>query len=647
MNRFTLYILMAVSALLSAGCSQETIPLPPEGDDSGDGLILTVGVAMPEIATATRGIPGDKPGAGLKLTLLEFSRGTDAASSFLTHVYEAETLTPTAVENNGIVKFKVTLAKTQEPKVLHLIVSDEFVSTGYGSEASLLPAISVGRRNNAPQEAYWGRVEFPNGYATAADADGNQALLPEVKTKLTEVPVIRNFARVTVTVENTADLELYGFELVNVPTSGTVAPFNTETSRIPQLLAADGKTMVSYDEAHAGYTGILPSGITFANTEDVAKKWDTEEDIDKPLNSSRPRYIYEHPFESTRRTYLIIKGIYNNSGNPTYYKADLGNIGEDHVFKFYDLIRNYSYNVRITGVHTAGAATVADAINGHVSNNLSASVETSSMLQISDGQNMLMVNATSHIITSERQKVEVRYKYITNVASADKPVDNSAVTVIGKNTSNDVIAAYTESDDGEWHVINITPKAPDILDKRHTLRISDGNGLEREVSLLLRQPYEFASTADVYEGEANNRPSDKTKGAVSRRAGQPLVVYFDLPDGIPESVFPMQFRLEADRQNVENNPKGSLVVWTGPSLFDGKPTISYIKTVTYAEYCYKYKTDTSTELDVNSYNTGHSIRCLLRTINADTSDGSETTTIKIYNPAFNRSAEATFNRTLQ
>ncbi len=642
-------MVMALAALLPAGCSQEEIaPLSGRDDGSGDSFTVTVGIAVPQMEAASRGIPGDRPGNGLKLTLLEFSKGGDAASSFLTHVYEAETLTPTNVDNGGIVKFKVTLMKTQEPRVLHLMVSDNFVSPGYGSEASLLPAIAVGRSNNVAQEAYWGRVVFDNGYATAPDADGKQNLLPEVVTKLTDVPVIRNFAKISVT--NTAsNFELYGFELVNVPTSGTIAPFNTETSQIPQLLAAGG-TMLSYDEAHAGYKGVLPPGITFANTADVAKKWDTAEDTDRPLDRNLPRYIYEHPFESTRRTYMIVKGLYN-SGSPTYYKVDLGNIGEDSSFKFYDLLRNYNYNVIINKVTAEGAATVADAINGHVSNNLSASVETSAMPQVSDGDNMLMVNTTSHIITYVGQQVEIRYQYIKNINNASaKVVDNNAVTVTGKNTSNDVISSFTETDEGDWHVIRITPNAPDITDKRHTIRITDGKGLERVITLLLRMPYEFASEADVYAGANNNRPTDSTQGVVPNdAAGKELTVYFDLPDGIPESVFPLQFRLEADNQNVENNPTGTLVVWTGPSLFDtSKPSISYIKTVSYQEYLHKYKAanpDTSTELDVNTTNTNHTIRCRLRTINKYSGSATETTRIRVHNPSFKDDAIATFTRT--
>lgn len=54
------------------------------------------------------------------------------------------------------------------------------------------PRLTVGG-SGYQSEAYWGKVIFDNGYATAADMDGNATLLPEVEKKLTGVPVIRNF----------------------------------------------------------------------------------------------------------------------------------------------------------------------------------------------------------------------------------------------------------------------------------------------------------------------------------------------------------------------------------------------------------------------------------------------------------------------
>ena len=91
------------------------------------------------MSAPTRGIIGDKPGSGLKLTLLEFSKGTDGANSFLTNIYKAETSSATNVDNGGLLNFKVTLMKTSEPRVLHLLVAEDFVNCDYGSEANLLP----------------------------------------------------------------------------------------------------------------------------------------------------------------------------------------------------------------------------------------------------------------------------------------------------------------------------------------------------------------------------------------------------------------------------------------------------------------------------------------------------------------------------
>lgn len=59
--------------------------------------------------------------------------------TFLSNAYQAViTSATTAVSNKEIVNFEVTLQSANEPKVLHLVVADEFVKPDYGSEASVM-----------------------------------------------------------------------------------------------------------------------------------------------------------------------------------------------------------------------------------------------------------------------------------------------------------------------------------------------------------------------------------------------------------------------------------------------------------------------------------------------------------------------------
>lgn len=648
------YIWLLGLTFVSGACSDENI-LPIEPDVpvvNGDTFNVTVSVAIPDMATAsTRGILGETPGSGLKLTLLEFSKGIDSSNSYLTGIYQAETTSTTQVGNGGIVNFNVTLNLTSEPRRLHLMITDDFVSCNYGSEATILPTITVGD-GTLSREAYWGKVDFDNGYATF-DTAGNATLDTDLKTKLQDVPVIRNFAKVSLS-ENLTNFELYGFELVNVPTQGTIAPWNQKDLSVPELL--NGTSMKPYSEIN--YQGIVPSNTNFDNQESVLKGWDEEDkDLEHPRYfSNASRYFYEHPFESTRHTYLIVQGVYTytkpNETSPTralgYYKLDLGK-QENGTFLYYNLLRNINYSVTITSVSAPGAANITDAIDGVTFNNISADVKTTSMPSVSDGQNMLIVNTTSNVFVDNTTPFTLTYQYITDVAGTDRKVDNSKLkvqwldkdrNVITDPKAGEVVASYSEDKTGDFYSITITPKNPTPANKMEYIRITDGQGLERIITLLLRNPWNFSDF--LFQNGIQNAPTVSTSQNVSTSPGEQFTMYFRLPDGIPQEVFPLTFQIEADKQDIENNPIGTLSVNTGFSLFDQtKPAISYIKTVSYMEYSYKYDGDTGStiKVDDSNKNTNHVIRCRFRTIVS----GTGTTNVRIFNRYFNM-GEASFTR---
>lgn len=650
------YICLLGLAFALGACSDENV-LPMEPDVpvvNGDTFDVTVSVAMPDMATvATRGILGEEPGAGLKLTLLEFSKGSDSSNSYLTGIYQAETTSTTQVGNGGIVNYKVTLNLTSEPRRLHLMITDDFVSCNYGSEATLLPTITVGDETLS-REAYWGMVDFDNGYATF-DTNGTATLNTDLKTKLQNVPVIRNFAKVTVSRDPSIEdskFELLGFELVNVPTKGTIAPWNQRDSSVPSLL--DGSVMKPYSQID--YTGIVPANTNFDNQESELKGWD-EEDKDKEhprYFSNASRYFYEHPFESTRHTYLIVQGVYTytkpNETIPTralgYYKLDLGK-QENGTFQYYNLLRNINYNVTITSVSAPGAKNITDAIQGVTFNNISADVNTTSMPSVSDGQNMLIVSATSNVFVDSTTPFILTFQYITDVAGKDRKVDNSKLTVqwldkdrnvIDDPTQGEVVASCSEGTDGDFLSITITPKEPNNINKTEYIRITDNNGLERIITLVSHLPWNFSNF--IFQNGTANEPTVSSSQNVSTSPGSAFTFYFNLPDGIPEGVFPLEFQIEADKQDIENNPIGTLSVKTGFSLFDeSKPAISYVKTVSWKEYNHLYKTGTSNDVDTSKPNTNHTVRCRFRTIISGTGQ----TKVRVSNRYFNM-GETSFNR---
>ncbi len=464
------------------------------------------------------------------------------------------------------------------------------------------------------------------------------------------VPLIRNFAKITVTT-TASGFELLGFELVNVPTSGTIAPWNQKTLSIPELL--NGSTMKDYSTItdDLKYPGIIPGATQFRNTEVEAKAW--VDGVNSPLRSSLARYVYEHPYESTRRTYLIINGIYN--GAQGFYKVDIGNIGADGTFDYYNIIRNIQYNVVIQSVNAVGEKTVEEAIARAPFNNLMAATETSSMLNVSDGNNMLIVNDTNHIIVDESETIDILYRYITDVTgSKTESNDFEGLKAVGLEAGPVIKSVsgpqtYTDPSGAKWVKYTITPNTPTVDVKKKDFSIIDGQGLGRIIHLILRTPWQYApivANGHEYLATIATGHNDSYQGApqvISAQAGQELTVYFNLPDGLPESMFPLEFQLESKHQGIENNKMGTLLVSTGASLFDpDRIAISYIKTLSYAEYCYNYvATDTSNDVDINSPNTKHTVRCRFLTITAADDNDAE---IMIYNPYFSPNATVQFTR---
>lgn len=640
-KKLTYYLAVAVLAVFSS-CREEVIV--PEGPDAPDDGSVTVSLRIPDMPQLGTRSFGDTPAADLKLTVFEFESGTDATNTFLSRIYHAETLGTTAVGNGETVQFKIDdLMMTTQGRVLHFVLAPEYKTHNYASEAVVFSSkeLSVGSDGNNVQ-AYWARVEFPNGYGTVDDA-GNPVWGSGVEDKFKDIPMLRNFAKVTVSKDpGVTNFELTGFELVNVPTSGTIAPYNASAKKFAEFVDANGG-MKSYGEI--GYSGIMPPGCGFRNREEG---FNPQANGGRPAWSQLPVYLYEHPFESLQRTYVILRGNYG--GQSCYYKIDLVYPDQEtQIPQYYDILRNFDYHVTIKSVAAPGATSASAAITGPTYNNISADVDVRNMLQISNGTNIVEVNKTSIIFTDETP-VTFLYRYYT-VGGSSTDATNNQLRVVGLEPGA-VVKSYTApesfTENGvTWLKFVITPNPVEGgFAKQQMFTIVDANGLGREINLTSHEPYDF-SNKQVFPGSATERPSGTTGlNTVSPDSKQAFTLYFDLPSGMPEEMFPLTFTLESNRQNMENNPVGTLVVTSEETGFPVTetyevPRIKYLKTVSWAEY--RYKTDDNNQLIVENGNyvdnTSHTVRCRLRTINALSelpgSPQTTTTHLLITNPYFN------------
>lgn len=514
--------------------------------------------------------------------------------------------------------------------MLHLIAVPKTVdiTIPYGLEGDVIPALTVSGEN----DAYWQRLEFPEGYGKQ---DGNTwTTHSDVKTKLTHVPMIRNFSKITVS-STAQGFTLEGFVIVNAPKKATVAPWNSSSMTFPKFLDETKTTPTMLEYGKVEYDGYFP----FDNVDDVNTVNTDQLTETTFIFNGDAKYLYERPSSSINNTYLLIKG--KRGGASMYYKLDIGKNNDQNIFRYHNIIRNFWYEIKLNKVDSDGYATVEEAIRGVVYNNFSFDVNTRQMRAISDGQKMIWVNKTTFVVNDvDSTTVKFQYRFDDNIATAGYNTDKlkfidekTGVEITNaniKDLSGGMITFWGSATDvgteGWKQTEFITVDPTDRGQSYAFIAYDKDSGIGRTINVIVRQPWEYIDLG-VWGGNYNTRkqfintsyPKDQWEGFVSTNsAGQPLTVVFTIDNELPESIFPLTFTLEAELQNIENNKIGTLVVTSGSSFFDGQNSnrIKYEKTVTWTEY--------NTELSLNNI-TGtkvthddgtvlHRVRCRFLTI---------------------------------
>ena len=538
----------------------------------GNNIILDVSLDIPEIEDATSRALSETPDYNnLHLYLIEFDDNGSPVTNSLSRVYKAEEET---VEGN-IVKFKVQLTASDRPKILHLIAlpKDEDLIVGYGLEANIIPHLTV----SFGTAAYWRRIEFPDGYCTEAP-DGTWAPDAGLIQKLTRVPLIRNFAKISFSCID-PDFTLKGFAVMNTPQAGTIAPWNSRSLSFPVYLDNAGK-MLSYDEIKNNYTGILPAGVGFDNPVSGFN----------PTLTNDAKYIYERPYSRDRSTFVVFYGNRKGSDVDYYYKLDIGKPDDTGVFRQYNILRNFDFHFTLTKVDKNGETTLKDALEGIVSNNFSFALNMSNLHNMSDGHQIVYVNKNHFFVTNEEAEEEVifQYKYYD---IADKKYYNfdDNVTFVGLEPGPVIKSVeYSGTNDADnWRTVTITCHKATAEVKTQDFSIVNHNGLGRTIELTLHEKWKFNELRE-YGGQYTNWDSTTPdRGIAGEGDMAPLTIFFDLPNDLPETVFPLTFLIESDLQNIDNDPEGNMGVTEGPSFFErfkGQIHIKYEKIVDLTMY---------------------------------------------------------------
>ncbi|MBR6458253.1 MAG: hypothetical protein IKS71_06615 [Bacteroidales bacterium] len=455
------------------------------------------------------------------------------------------------------------------------------------------------------QDGYWCRIELPNGiqarkewvdslqmYDYVKDEYGDYMVTDDVKRAFTNLPLVRNFAKIMVT-SGTEQLVIDSMAIVSKPSAGSIAPYSDSLGRF----ISEYKDS-SYTGIRKIYKGCVPNNLTLTDTDPKTVRFTANP-------STVGQYMYERPATTNNPTYLLIHGIYypmdgnvvSETGVPGYYKIDLA---EDGVY--YSILRNFRYNIRINSVSKPGSSSpdVAAAIStsGGVSSSTSPDV-----LDISDGYGRIVVDYYQQTLIEQTNVIELKYKFLPDEQDDNHPDNDAVVFTVNAGTSGNVISStlsseitgqsyYSEDgvittangtifkmrDDDEegYRTILFTSNEPNPNNTTsQKIRIAGiipntNTQIYREVTWYLMTPQTMYVSC--------------TPSSVEDRMGEKTELKVEIPKELPESMFPLQFEIESSARSLTPNrtdyPDENLPVSNGPSLSNGStPTFHYVYTL--------------------------------------------------------------------
>lgn len=600
-------------------CSYDDLGSIPQQPTADGPVQVRFSVQVPDMLQATRTMSSQEI-TSLKLVVFDengyFVDDADATLIDYTGdgedkvAVEVESDDDTPYDDNEIQEqtYTVSLPQSASPRTIHFIANlPEGTKFEYGSERELINALET----SGTDDAYWQRKELSSilGKVVGQNDEGKPIVeaTDELAAELNQIPLVRNFAKVSVTKAEAVTDAIFGnvqIAVFNAPQRGKIAPYNTNAGEWAEYSDATKYA----DLTAAGYYGYVP---TFDDDDFANVGIDANDVI-----SGTTQYLYEYNMDGkkieagSKYPFVIIAGSYQGHAT-SYYKVDL----VDTSGKYLNILRNFDYTVVIESVSGDGYARPEDAAAAAASNNINASIDTRNLLNISDGIGRLYVEYTTKYITDVTKPFTLKYKYVpkiqnqntvdndyvtTGSPTATNPVDLSKV-VDGENAQ--IIASYSVagSDDADgWRTITITPKAE--YGKQQEITIS-ASTMSRTVKLHTVNPYPMAVICPE---------------TVASSVGQPVQIKLQVPENLPEAIFPLEFVIVSDQlspdASLENMP-----VRTGLNAdgTEGGQHYGFVKTITYEEYQQLTAVDGKVNIECNfKLSLAASVQGAVTTVNA-------------------------------
>lgn len=455
-----------------------------------------------------------------------------------------------------------------------------------------------------------------------------------------KIPMVRNFARLKVKSswvdedDNTKTFSLKRAALVNKPRAGLIAPYDAKQSVTddeteswsafnhfaPEYIKLTGGTTNEpkpNDAKLKGYTITLPTaGID-----------DTEPTVfEKPGNDGFIElYTYERGKPTSKPMCVLVGGTWDSNWREgddlIWYKVELRDVNG----AYFPIYRDFTYIVDIQGIESNSYTSAHDAFVGPAVGDISNSVETKTLSQISDDKGLTLwveyidkavLNAeidannpyVTLLYTCYREKTGYTTLYFNDLVSFsrqkhdDYPTldyatallgtgeDAPAVEIIATGLTRNNTEGYTlPNEDLEWNAARI---------KLNKISEQTTSTLRSQIHVLASVTAERNKFVDEDEGYDKQLYRDVTYTVMPKQnlsfalssyytpdaVGETRTLTIKLPTALTPSLFPLTLKIEANNNCL--NPVSSLTTETGKSAFGtgNANSFYFLKTIAYSEY---------------------------------------------------------------
>ena len=333
--------------------------------------------------------------------------------------------------------------------------------------------------------------------------------LRQCTTEATAVKLLRNQAKISLSVESGINFVNEGWVVLNSNAFGTVAPFDPETQTFTAPSIQNPFVTLPDNDAKLGdYLDVR-----------------TNED----------EYIFESPNSDSEPIDFIVKGR-QGGGESLYYRISI----IDKEGNFLPILRNHHYTINIAGPLYYGVETFAEALTTPPTNNVWVSV-SDNISQVQDNENRLSVERTS-VVIGEDEFVLPDYEYVLSYTVESLTGGSVSQAEVSWLDGNDVARPSFS------HVFDASTGKGTI-----TINLNEmGERSKREGTLLVKYGRLSRKIKVVTVKKQSFTPAWITTNIYGVKTGENLTMMFHIPEDCPEEIFPMDVLVSVNDIDVRN-----------------------------------------------------------------------------------------------